>query len=162
MASGQLAFFAQDTGFYKDGYCRTGSDDTNNTSVAALLTEDFLNSQGSSLKSQGLKPGSKSCLTTKLWKSAFDAAQRGDAAKSSVPQVHLHATHEDALKDISYKDLKQFEAPREVGGRARGRQDGHDDPKSGGGVAGEANDLGGDYGSTGPKRDVHDKKTEGA
>lgn len=113
------------------------------------MTEDFLNSSGKELKSQGAQPGSKWCLSTRRWKEAFDAAQKGSASKTSVPKVYLHATHDKALQDLSYKDLKAFEAEREVPG-LRGRRDEHSTPESGGGIAKETTDIGGDMGTTAP------------
>jgi hypothetical protein len=79
-----------------------------------------------------------------------------------VPKVFLHATHDGALKDVSYKDLKQFEAEREVPGQ-RGRRTEHENPEAGGGVSKQSNDLGGDMGSTAPAPgNIHNKKTEAA
>ena len=121
------------------------------------VTEDFLNNQGSYLKSQGVKAGSKACLSTKLWKAAFDAASSGKLEKGAVPKVYLHASHENALQDLSLQELRQYEAEREVAS-IKGS---HEDPKKGGGVSNQANDLGGDMGSTAPSPgDQHNKKTD--
>ena len=40
----ELALHCQSpkTGFYRDGYCRTGEDDTGSHVVAAIVTQDFL------------------------------------------------------------------------------------------------------------------------
>merc|ERR1712098_608468 len=72
VAGGQLARFSMQppTGFYRDGYCRVGPEDKGNHSVAAVVTEDFLNysaSQGNNLKD------------------AFDAAQKGLLSNDAVP-----------------------------------------------------------------------------
>ena len=163
VANGQLSFFAKGVGFHKDGYCRSSPDDAENTSVAAEVTEDFLNNQGAYLKSQGVQPGSKWCLSTKLWKEAFDRAQKGDISKAAVPKVYLHASHDSALKDLSYRDLRQYEAPREIS-NLQGRQRDHavESPEKGGGIASQANDLGGDMGTTAPAPGSVNRKTEGA
>ena len=59
-----------------------------------------------------------------------------------MPKVYLHASHEDALKDIQYRDLKKYEAPRE--------RSAHENPEIAGGVAKEGKEIGGDMGTTAP------------
>ncbi len=61
------------TGFYRDGYCRTGDDDTGSHTVCAEVTEEFLeftNSMGNNLDM--LEPGDKWCLCAMRWKEAKD------------------------------------------------------------------------------------------
>jgi len=61
------------TGFYRDGYCRTGDDDSGSHTVCAKVTEEFLeftNSMGNNLSI--LKPGDKWCLCAMRWKEAKD------------------------------------------------------------------------------------------
>ncbi len=61
------------TGFYRDGYCRTGDDDTGSHTVCAEVTEEFLeftNSMGNNLDM--LEPGDKWCLCAKRWEEAKD------------------------------------------------------------------------------------------
>jgi uncharacterized protein (DUF2237 family) len=61
------------TGFYRDGYCRTGNDDTGSHTVCAEVTEEFLeftNSMGNNLDM--LEPGDKWCLCAMRWKEAKD------------------------------------------------------------------------------------------
>ena len=61
------------TGFYRDGYCRTGDDDTGSHTVCAKVTEEFLeftNSMGNNLYM--LEPGDKWCLCAMRWKEAKD------------------------------------------------------------------------------------------
>ena len=56
------------TGYYRDGYCRTGDDDTGSHTVCAEVTKEFLaftNSMGNNLDM--LKPGDKWCLCAKRW-----------------------------------------------------------------------------------------------
>lgn len=80
-----------------------------------------------------------------------------------MPKVYLHASHDKALDDLSYRDLKNNEAPREVGG-LRGRRDAYESPEKGGGISGLANATGGDMGTTAPGQGerVAGKRTEGA
>jgi len=61
------------TGFYRDGYCRTGDDDTGSHTLCAKVTEEFLeftNSMGNNLDM--LEPGDKWCLCAMRWKEAKD------------------------------------------------------------------------------------------
>ncbi|KAL8783152.1 MAG: hypothetical protein Q9213_004844 [Squamulea squamosa] len=76
-----LALFSQQpmTGFYRDGYCRTGPEDGGNHAVAGLLTKEFLDfsaSRGNNLRQvPDLKEGCKWCLCTSRWKEAVDASK---------------------------------------------------------------------------------------
>ncbi|MCJ1309654.1 hypothetical protein MMC25_003314 [Agyrium rufum] len=105
------------TGFYRDGYCRTGPEDSGNHAIAGLVTEEFLTfsaKQGNDLRSIGLTGGCKWCLCTARWKEAMLAAKSAD--DPVVPKVFLHATDESALTNgISMKDLEKFAAEGEVG-----------------------------------------------
>ena len=95
------------TGFYRDGFCNTGSSDYGTHVVCAIMTEDFLEfskSKGNDLSSPnetysfpGLKPGDKWCLCVLRWKEAFDAGK--------APKVILEATHDKALKYVTIEDL---------------------------------------------------------
>jgi uncharacterized protein (DUF2237 family) len=99
------------TGFYRDGYCRTGTDDVGKHTVCILATDEFLEfskSAGNDLSTPrpeyafpGLKDGDKWCLVAMRWQQAFDAGM--------APQVDLAATHESTLEIISLEDLKKFE-----------------------------------------------------
>ncbi|KAL8762970.1 MAG: hypothetical protein Q9184_001120 [Pyrenodesmia sp. 2 TL-2023] len=116
-----LALFSQSpmTGFYRDGYCRVGPEDSGNHAVAGLLTKEFLDfsaSRGNNLRSIGLEPGCKWCLCTARWKEAMEAAKGKD--DPVVPKVYLHATDESALKNgVTMEALQKFAAePEAVGG----------------------------------------------
>ena len=131
VAGGRLAQLSKDppTGHYRDGYCRTGPEDTGNHTIAATVNEaflDFTSSKGNNLRDAGVKPGMKWCLCASRWKEAFDAASKGNLSKDAVPKVHLHASDESALKTVSYKDLKQYaadgEAPKEGSNTTRQTQ----------------------------------------
>ncbi|EMF10940.1 uncharacterized protein SEPMUDRAFT_150882 [Sphaerulina musiva SO2202] len=135
VAGGRLSLFQKDppVGFFKDGYCRSGPQDSGNHSIAATVSEKFLDftaSKGNDLKSAGVKPGQKWCLCASRWKEAMQAVSDGKLQKEHVPKVHLHATHDAALKEVEYKDLRQYAAPSEAGGS--NRQEAHHNPASGG------------------------------
>lgn len=154
VAGGRLAQFSTQplTGFYRDGFCRVGPEDTGNHSVAATVTGDFLDysaSAGNNLKDVGVKPGMKWCLCAHRWLEAFEAAQKGTLSHDAVPRVHLHATHEKALDKVSYKQLKQYAAEGEAALQTN-RHPSHHEPGMTGSIAKEANSLGGDLGTTAP------------
>lgn len=98
------------TGFYRDGYCRTGADDVGRHTVCILATNEFLEfskAAGNDLSTPrpefafpGLKAGDKWCLVAMRWQQALDAGM--------APQVYLEATHESALEIISLDDLKKY------------------------------------------------------
>lgn len=88
---------------------------------------DFTAFKGNNLKSAGVKPGQKWCLCATRWKEAMQAVSDGKLQKDHVPKVHLHATHDAALKVVEYKDLKQYSAASEAGNS--NRQEAHHNPK---------------------------------
>ena len=90
------------TGFYRDGFCKTGHNDKGRHVVAAVMTEDFLKftkSKGNDLSSpvpaynfQGLKEGDKWCLCALRWIESYN--------EGLAPPVILEATHEKALEFV--------------------------------------------------------------
>lgn len=98
------------TGFYRDGFCRTGVEDTGRHTICILATEEFLaysKSVGNDLSTPrpefqfpGLKPGDKWCLVAVRWKQAFD--------DNMAPQVYLESTHESALQVIDLETLREY------------------------------------------------------
>ena len=68
------------TGFYRDGFCKTGEQDSGTHTVCAVMTAEFLKytkAQGNDLSTPnplyqfpGLKPGDKWCLCASRWKQA--------------------------------------------------------------------------------------------
>jgi uncharacterized protein (DUF2237 family) len=96
------------TGFYRDGYCRTGPEDIGLHTVCVKVTEEFLDFSvldGNDLVTPmpewgfpGLKPGDKWCVCVTRWKAALD---RGRAAP-----IDLEATHSSALEFVDLEDLK--------------------------------------------------------
>lgn len=91
------------TGFYRDGYCRTGAQDAGRHTVCAVLTQAFLDfslSRGNDLitarpeyRFPGLQAGDKWCLCVLRWKEALDAG--------CAPPVLLEATSEAALEYVA-------------------------------------------------------------
>ncbi len=96
------------TGFYRDGCCHTGPQDSGRHVVCAEMTEAFLaftRSRGNDLSTPkpqwqfpGLKPGDRWCLCALRWREALEAGL--------APPVHLEATHEKALDFVALDDLK--------------------------------------------------------
>ena len=95
------------TGFYRDGYCRTGPLDSGRHVVCAIMTEEFLTftkSMGNDLSTPipqydfpGLRPGDAWCLCALRWKEAYDAGV--------APRVKLEATHESVLNFLKFEEL---------------------------------------------------------
>ena len=100
------------TGFYRDGYCKTGDADVGSHVVAAIVTQEFLDfthSRGNDLQTPrpiydfpGLKAGDGWCLCALRWREAHEAGV--------APPVKLEATHEKALKYIPLETLKKYQA----------------------------------------------------
>ena len=96
------------TGFYRDGYCRTGPEDIGQHTVCVQVTREFLDDsvfQGNDLVTPhpewnfpGLEPGDKWCLCAARYE---EALRRGVA-----PPVDLEATHSSALEFVTLEDLK--------------------------------------------------------
>ena len=88
------------TGYFRDGVCRTISEDVGTHTVCAIMTNDFLAFsalQGNDLVTPmpyyefpGLKEGDKWCLCVSRW---IEAEKEGKA-----PKVILEATHEKTLE----------------------------------------------------------------
>ncbi|MEH2275226.1 DUF2237 family protein [Nostoc sp.] len=97
------------TGFYRDGFCRTGGQDFGSHVVCAEVTSEFLEftkSRGNDLSTPvpdsnfpGLKPGDRWCLCASRWQEALEAGV--------APPVILSATHARALEMVSLDELKK-------------------------------------------------------
>jgi uncharacterized protein len=97
------------TGFYRDGCCNTGYEDTGIHVVCARMTREFLafsKARGNDLSTPepetgfpGLKPGDQWCLCAGRWKEALDAGV--------APPVVLAATHEETLAIVPLESLKR-------------------------------------------------------
>lgn len=97
------------TGFFRDGCCNTGPDDTGVHTVCAVMTEAFLaftKSRGNDLSTPrpewnfpGLKPGDRWCLCAARWLEAYEAG--------AAPMVALDATHEGTLRTVPLEALRE-------------------------------------------------------
>ncbi|RKF76769.1 hypothetical protein GcM1_224016 [Golovinomyces cichoracearum] len=106
------------TGFYRNGYCQVGPEDTGNHSVAVTLTDQFLDftaSRANNLRSIGLTAGCKWCLCASRWQEALNYAKTKNSGSDArlikdevVPRVNLNATDVKALEVIKMDDLKKF------------------------------------------------------
>jgi uncharacterized protein (DUF2237 family) len=108
---GQLEPCSSDplTGFFRNGCCDTGPEDTGMHTVCAIMTDAFLafsREQGNDLSTPrpewgfpGLVAGDRWCLCVGRWREALDAGV--------APPVVLEATHEEALAVVALDDLKR-------------------------------------------------------
>ncbi len=96
------------TGFYRDGFCRTGADDEGLHVICVQVTQKFLEfsqAQGNDLLIArpeylfpGLTPGDCWCICAARWQEALDAGV--------APPVKLESTHISALEFVSSADLQ--------------------------------------------------------
>lgn len=101
------------TGFYRDGYCRTGAGDEGLHTVCVQVTEEFLRfsaENGNDLSTPnlqwdfpGLKPGDRWCLCVSRWKEALEARV--------APPVFLEATHSSVTEWVDLQDLQAHALP---------------------------------------------------
>ncbi|MGI8786399.1 MAG: DUF2237 family protein [Pyrinomonadaceae bacterium] len=99
------------TGFYRDGFCKTGADDLGSHTICVRVTDEFLKfskSRGNDLSTPrpefqfpGLIEGDKWCLVALRWQEALEA--------NAAPEVVLEATHEAALQFVSLEDLQKYQ-----------------------------------------------------
>lgn len=97
------------TGFYRDGHCSTGPDDTGKHTVCIVATSEFLQfskSVGNDLSTPipeynfpGVNPGDKWCLCALRWVQAFQAG--------CAPKLCLLATHAKTL-DVVTNETRDF------------------------------------------------------
>ena len=105
--------FRPTTGFYRDGYCRTGPEDKGLHTVCTVMTAEFLQytkARGNDLSTPmpqydfpGLNPGDQWCLCVTRWAQALE--------EGCAPPVVLEATHVSALEFVSLEDLQAHAAP---------------------------------------------------
>lgn len=96
------------TGFYRDGCCGTGPDDTGSHTVCAVVTAEFLDQQrrvGNDLitprpeyRFAGLKPGDRWCVCAARWQQAYD--------EGCATPVVLAATHRAATRIVAEEVLR--------------------------------------------------------
>lgn len=98
------------TGFFRDGCCNTGPEDTGLHVVCAKMTAEFLafaQRQGNDLvtpvpayRFPGLKPGDRWCVCAGTWRQAYEAGV--------APPVVLAATHEETLAVVPLSALREL------------------------------------------------------
>ena len=99
------------TGYYRDGYCNTGSDDLGLHTVCAIMTREFLDyskSVGNDLSTpipkfnfSGLNHGDHWCLCAERWKQAY--------LDNKAPKIILKSTNIVTLSVIDIEILKRFD-----------------------------------------------------
>ena len=100
------------TGFYRDGFCKTGAEDRGSHTICVRVTDAFLafsKSRGNDLSTPrpefefpGLKDGDQWCLVAVRWQEALEAG--------FAPDVILEATNEAALQYVALEDLRKYKA----------------------------------------------------
>jgi len=103
------------TGYFRDGSCRTEDSDSGNHTVCAVMTDEFLHysrARGNDLITPrpeyafpGLKHGDRWCLCANRWLEALHA--------NVAPPVVLSATHQRATEVVALDDLLRFGVDRE-------------------------------------------------
>lgn len=112
----QPCCFAPQTGFHRDGYCRTGPSDLGLHVVCAEVTADFLafsRDAGNDLSTPrpeydfpGLRPGDRWCLCAGRWEEARLAG--------CAPPVILASCHEQTLEIIPLDVLRTHALPTDA------------------------------------------------
>ena len=102
------------TGFYRDGCCNTGSNDSGTHTVCAIVDERFLNyskSMGNDLTKdmpeynfKGLKAGDKWCLCVSRWVEAY--------RNGCAPKIILEATHFNTLQYVKSRNWRSLALTR--------------------------------------------------
>lgn len=97
------------TGFYRDGCCSTGPEDTGRHTVCAVVSTEFLVHQqetGNDLVTPhpeygfaGLQPGDRWCVCAERWLEAYEAGV--------APPVLLAATHASATEIVPLNSLRE-------------------------------------------------------
>lgn len=97
-----------ETGYFRDGCCRTDDTDGGRHTVCARMTAEFLafsKAKGNDLSTPrpefgfpGLKPGDQWCLCAPRWQEAADAG--------AAPRVVLQATEISTLEVCELAELK--------------------------------------------------------
>lgn len=98
------------TGFYRDGCCRSGTEDLGSHTICAVVSAGFLDHQrriGNDLTTpaphygfHGLEPGDRWCVTAINWLRAYE-----DGAAAFVV---LASTHERALEVVPLEALREY------------------------------------------------------
>ena len=100
------------TGFFRDGFCNTCTEDLGSHTVCVEVSNDFLNYSkevGNDLSTPiqlarfpGLIQGDRWCLCAGRWLEAYK--------EGKAPKIFLENTHIDAMKIIPRELLEEFAA----------------------------------------------------
>lgn len=98
------------TGFYRNGYCSTGTEDLGKHTVCIQATAEFLEYSkkiGNDLSTPvpqymfpGLKAGDLWCLCAQRWVQAYQAGM--------APKLFLQSTHEKTLSYVPLEILRNY------------------------------------------------------
>ena len=98
------------TGFFRDGCCKTDTNDLGRHLVCAIVTKEFLQfslEKGNDLITPrpefafpGLAPGDQWCLCINRWVEALEA--------NCAPHIKLESTHILALTTVSLEMLERY------------------------------------------------------
>lgn len=98
------------TGFYRNGYCSTGTEDLGRHTVCIQATAEFLEYSkkiGNDLSTPvpqymfpGLKAGDLWCLCAQRWVQAYQAGM--------APKLFLQSTHEKTLSYVPLEILRNY------------------------------------------------------
>jgi uncharacterized protein (DUF2237 family) len=98
------------TGFFRDGCCKTNSEDVGSHLVCAIVSDEFLQfslAKGNDLitprpeyQFPGLVAGDQWCLCINRWLEAVEA--------QCAPMIQLESTHAKALEKVSIEVLLQY------------------------------------------------------
>lgn len=98
------------TGFFRDGCCNTGREDTGSHTVCVAATREFLEYsrfRGNDLSTPmprygfpGVIPGDRWCLCAARWLEAHNSGM--------APKVYLKRTHQRALEIVPLELLRKF------------------------------------------------------
>lgn len=96
------------TGFYRDGYARTGPGDVGSHTVCAVVTAEFLEHQRScgndlvtprpTLGFPGLKPGDRWAVCASRWQQSFEAGVTCGVVLAATNEAALRLADGDALR----------------------------------------------------------------
>ena len=98
------------TGFFRDGCCNTGQEDTGSHTVCVEATREFLEYsrfRGNDLSTPmprygfpGVRSGDRWCLCAARWLEAYNSGM--------APKVYLKRTHQRALEIVPLELLRKF------------------------------------------------------
>ena len=105
------------TGFYRNGLCATGDEDTGTHVVCSIMTKAFLKftkSRGNDLSTPqlpyfpGLRPGNKWCLCAHRWLEAYEAGVAPPVVFESTNEAALRIVPLAALKEHRYRPARSY------------------------------------------------------